>query len=417
MLRVEFWNQFRSSCQRPASRPFRVGLLAAVAFGVLVAGPLEAYTNMRLQKSASPEPVATGNPLTYTLDVHCNGSEDALDVVVTDTLPTGVTFVSATGTGWTCNEAAGTVTCDWDAGTMVKGTSSEIIIVVTAPGTPTAVGSPLVNYAVTVPANLDPSEQNNDDTAETNVVAPGFTVTPTSGLVTDEDGAFDTFSVVLNAPPFDDVVVSAVSDTPAEGVAAPSPLTFTTANWNIPQIVTVTGQDDILADGDVAYIIVNTFTTTDTAYGALDSDTAVDDVSATNIATNSNEILDGAFFTVSPCRVLDTRVAGGAFTTSGETRTYPTGLGDEIVACGVSGTASAVSLNITVAEATGNGDFNVYANGVTPEGGATILPFFAGKNRANNAVVALSTLGELVAEVNLDGGQAHLIIDVNGFFE
>ena len=42
------------------------------------------------------------------------------------------------------------------------------------------------------------------------------------------------------------------SDT-TEGTVAPATLTFTAANWNTPQTVTVTGVDDDLDDGDVAY--------------------------------------------------------------------------------------------------------------------------------------------------------------------
>lgn len=394
----------------------RSGVFSAIALSVVLAGPLFAATNLNLKKTDLQDPVAAGNSITYTIELKCNGPDPAADVVVTDTLPAGVTFVSATGTNWTCLHAAGTVTCDYTADPfLTTDPDAFITIVVTAPLTPGV----LSNHAIVTTTTPDNSGGNNEKTQTTTVVAAGFTVDPTSGLVTDEDGGTDTFTVVLNAPPLpgNDVVVSAVSDNASEGIAAPSPLTFNAANWNIAQTVTVTGQDDILADGDVAYTVVNTFTNTDVAdvaYGALDSDLAVDDVGATNIATNSNEVLDGAFFTVPPCRVMDTRLTGGPFT-DGEIRTYP--LVDEIVDCGVSATASAVSLNITVAEATGNGDFNVYANGITPVDGATILPFFAGKNRANNAVVALSALGQLVAEANLDGGTAQLIIDVNGFFE
>jgi uncharacterized repeat protein (TIGR01451 family) len=388
---------------------FKTGVFSAVVLGLL-AGPVFATTNLNLKKTDSPDPVAAGNAITYTLELKCNGPDPAADVVVTDTLPAGVTFVSASGTNWSCNHVAGTVICDYTADPfLTTDPNAFITIVVTAPLT----AGVLSNSAIATTSTPDNSGGNNQRTITTTVLAPGFTVVPTSGLVTDEDGATDTFTVVLNAPPIDDVVVSAVSDTPLEGVAAPSPLTFTSGNWNIAQTVTVTGQDDILADGDVAYTIVNTFTTTDDSYGTLNSDTAVDDVDATNIATNSNEILDGAFFTVSPCRILDTRVTGGPFVDA-ETRTYP--LVDEIVGCGVSGTASAVSLNITVADTSGSGHFNLYASGVTPLG-SIVIPFNAGNNRANNAIVALSVLGQLVAEAELDGGSAELIIDVNGFFE
>ena len=45
------------------------------------------------------------------------------------------------------------------------------------------------------------------------------------------------------------------SDT-TEGTVLPASLTFTAANWNVAQTVTVTGVDDALDDGNVAYTIV-----------------------------------------------------------------------------------------------------------------------------------------------------------------
>ncbi len=45
------------------------------------------------------------------------------------------------------------------------------------------------------------------------------------------------------------------SDT-TEGTVSPASVTFTAANWNTAQTVTVTGVNDDLDDGDVAYTIV-----------------------------------------------------------------------------------------------------------------------------------------------------------------
>ena len=45
------------------------------------------------------------------------------------------------------------------------------------------------------------------------------------------------------------------SDT-TEGTVSPTSLTFTSANWNMAQTVTVTGVDDAIVDGNVAYTIV-----------------------------------------------------------------------------------------------------------------------------------------------------------------
>ena len=93
-----------------------------------------------------------------------------------------------------------------------------------------------------------PVTNTDDDTA-------GITVTPTSGLTTTEAGGTATFTVVLNSQPTADVAIGLSSSDTTEGTVGPS-LTFTTANWNTPQTVTVTGVDDALDDGDIAYTIV-----------------------------------------------------------------------------------------------------------------------------------------------------------------
>src|SRR5262249_41224209 len=89
---------------------------------------------------------------------------------------------------------------------------------------------------------------NNDDTA-------GFTVTPTSGLTTTEAGGTATFTVALNSQPTANVSVGLSSSDPTEGTVSPASLTFTPATWNVAQTVTVTGVDDAVDDGDIAYTI------------------------------------------------------------------------------------------------------------------------------------------------------------------
>ncbi|MGY8779064.1 MAG: Ig-like domain-containing protein, partial [Longimicrobiales bacterium] len=79
----------------------------------------------------------------------------------------------------------------------------------------------------------------------------GFTITETGGstLVT-EAGSADTVSVVLDALPDSVVVLTVTSADPGEVTASPAALTFTPGNWNVPQIVVVTGQDEMVSDGD-----------------------------------------------------------------------------------------------------------------------------------------------------------------------
>ena len=100
----------------------------------------------------------------------------------------------------------------------------------------------------------------------------GVTVTlsPTAGLRTDESGGTASFDIVLGSAPSADVTISLASSDPGEGQASPGTLTFTEANWSLPQSVTVTGVDDELDDGDQNYSIVTTLTTTDPDYVRID---------------------------------------------------------------------------------------------------------------------------------------------------
>jgi len=99
----------------------------------------------------------------------------------------------------------------------------------------------------------------------------GFTVTPEDGLTTTEDGETAEFSVVLNSEPTADVTVALSSSEPDEGTPSPTTLTFTTENWNVPQTVTVTGQDDDIDDGNQTYFIeLEAAESADEAYQGVD---------------------------------------------------------------------------------------------------------------------------------------------------
>ena len=82
----------------------------------------------------------------------------------------------------------------------------------------------------------------------------GITVTPTSGLTTTEAGGTATFTVVLNTQPTADVTIGLSSSDTTEGTVSPvSADVHGRATGTRPQTVTVTGVDDDLDDGDVAY--------------------------------------------------------------------------------------------------------------------------------------------------------------------
>ena len=70
--------------------------------------------------------------------------------------------------------------------------------------------------------------------------------------VMSESGSSDSFTFALGSEPAGDVVVSVVSSDLSEAVVSASALTFTAANWDVPQSVVVSGVNDGLSDGDQA---------------------------------------------------------------------------------------------------------------------------------------------------------------------
>ena len=128
-------------------------------------------------KSDNPDPVAAGADLTYTISVENLGPSRAHNVVVTDPLPAGTAFDSAGGTDWSCAEAGGTVTCDWQggnpAGSLANGeTTGDIDIVVTVDADFVFNGgSQLSNTASVASDTTDPDAANDSDTEVTDVIA------------------------------------------------------------------------------------------------------------------------------------------------------------------------------------------------------------------------------------------------------
>jgi Bacterial Ig domain len=112
-----------------------------------------------------------------------------------------------------------------------------------------------------------------------NTALPGITVTPTSGLVTTEDGGTATFTVVLDSQPSALVTIALASDNSAEGTVPTTPLVFDSTNWSTAQTVTVTGVADFVTDGSIAYnIVLSAATSADAGYNGIDPA----DVSVTN---------------------------------------------------------------------------------------------------------------------------------------
>jgi uncharacterized repeat protein (TIGR01451 family) len=104
---------------------------------------------------------------TYNIAVSNAGPNDATPVVVTDVLPAGVTFVSATPTQGTCS---GTTTVTCNLGTIVNGGSASIALTVTLNAS-----GPVSNTATVSAQQADANPANSTSTA-TITVAPASAI-------------------------------------------------------------------------------------------------------------------------------------------------------------------------------------------------------------------------------------------------
>ena len=122
------------------------------------------------------------------------------------------------------------------------------------------------------------------------------------------------------------------------------------------------------------------------------------------------------FYTLTPCRVFDTRLAagplGGPVLAGGQTRSFTlTG------ACGIPATAKTLSGNLTVVAPAAAGWLRAYAGDAAPPSTSNIN-FRTGQIRANNGLFPLAAGGS--GTLNLENGSsasAHAVFDVNGYFQ
>jgi hypothetical protein len=120
----------------------------------------------------------------------------------------------------------------------------------------------------------------------------------------------------------------------------------------------------------------------------------IDPVLGNDFATESvlvNPAPPVSFYTVSPCRIVDTR--GPVADTGGRALAANTGrkillTGPNAPACGVPSDARAVAVNATVVDPSDGGDLRLHAGGTSLPSSSTIN-FVAGQVRANSAVVPL----------------------------
>ncbi|MEX2466935.1 MAG: Ig-like domain-containing protein, partial [Gemmatimonadota bacterium] len=237
--------------------------------------------------------------------------DDVAGLVIEET--GGGTAVSESGTSDTFTVA---LTAEPAADVVLGVTSSEVSEVVVDPPaltftpgnwdqpqtvTVTGVDDDVIDGSQTVAVTLsvdaaasDPafSGVEDDSVAVTNADddSPGFTVTSGSSVSVSEAGDTAPITAVLNIEPASDVTLTFVVGDPLVATVDPAELTFTPANWDVPQSVTATGVDDDVDDGDQSTPVV-------VAVDAATSDDDFDDVGSQSVTVTAVDD-DVAGFTV-----------------------------------------------------------------------------------------------------------------------
>lgn len=180
---------------------------------------IDAEADLALAKSALG-PFVAGATTVYRLRVDNLGPSDAQGVEITDDLPTGLTFASASSvTGsWTCGATAEGFTCDLD-GTLAAGGSATVDVTVDVAS---SVLGEVTNTAVVGSTTTDRVLGNNDAAADAVFVGVAdLTVTKTSSGAAAPGGPVEWTVTVTNLGPSDSQGTITVTDTLPDGLIGP----------------------------------------------------------------------------------------------------------------------------------------------------------------------------------------------------
>ncbi|MBS1213145.1 MAG: Ser-Thr-rich glycosyl-phosphatidyl-inositol-anchored rane family protein [Proteobacteria bacterium] len=144
------------------------------------------FTGLSLSVTVSPKTVRAGQPLRYAITVKNDGPAPATGVELTDTIPEGAEYVSATPSAGNCAHAVATVTCA--LGNLAVGRKVTVTLIVTPNQLGTTKNEVVLNWS-----NNAADASNTTVITKTKVVYPGTlsVVTPNGGETLPAGSSFD----------------------------------------------------------------------------------------------------------------------------------------------------------------------------------------------------------------------------------
>jgi uncharacterized repeat protein (TIGR01451 family) len=234
-----------------------------------VTGSITTSADLSISKTG-PAFIVAGSNATYTITVANNGPSDALNVNLTDTLPTGGVLVSLTPGGnnpdlFTTSGATAA------AASVGAGNTDTFVLVVSAPNTLLDGADFSDTASVSSPTNNNTA--NNSSTVHTTISAPADLSVSKTGPATVMAGTTATYTItVTNSGPANAHDV-ALSDTLPTGAV----LVSLTADGNNPDLFTVTGSTasaTTMGNGNTDTFVLVVSAPSNLASGADFSDTA-----------------------------------------------------------------------------------------------------------------------------------------------
>jgi uncharacterized repeat protein (TIGR01451 family) len=177
--------RFTFTFKSSGSFPYICTLHPFMTASVTVASVGPSGADVGISLSGTPNPVVVSNQLTYRVVITNAGPADAPDVVVTDSLPASVSFVSASVSQGTATQSV--AGWRWDAGPLGSGVSATgtVVVLTMTEGTITNTGSISIND----PTVTDPNPGNNNVSVVTSVNGPGSTGSTNAALQVQVLGA------------------------------------------------------------------------------------------------------------------------------------------------------------------------------------------------------------------------------------